>query len=228
MTKQDRHQKIVSRIDALSVMPHVKEELIERSLDTVGMYEDLLRGGYPDNLDFPHTTAYINAIKPIDDYGIAIILKWLPNLKYKDAAFDFLRESKSRYDGRVLIDVFANADKDIRWRISDMIATNPPLYINEWIKETYLAPKYGQEAGLLALAVVKLFPEIEARQILKNGFDLHPEVTPEAIGKIGLLDDIPFLEEKMKVVHSATFINEEISIAIKKIMKRNKTESSSG
>jgi hypothetical protein len=194
---------------------------IKGFLDYEGLNSDLVKAGYPDELDYPHTTAYINALKPLPDDFIEIVISWIPKLKFKGGAVQYLREAKNKYDGRVLIPIFNEADAQGKWFLCDAIAHNPPLHINEWVKETYLDKHYSyNETGLLPLAVAKMFPRDEARAILKQGFDHHYRVTPEAFGEVGKLEDIPFLEEKLLVDYDATHVKKDIDKAIKKIKKR--------
>lgn len=184
------------------------------------MYEEIANAGFPNVNDFPNGTEYINAIKPIPTDLIEIVLKWIPKLEYPIGILLFLRETKNKYDGRVLIPIFNEVDKQGKWRICDAIEHNPPLYINDWVRETYLSPEYGADTGLLALAVAKMFPRDEAREILKAGFDLHPGITPEALGKVGKPEDIKFLKEKYKEEYTSKFVYKEIEKAIKKIKQR--------
>lgn len=186
------------------------------------MYEDIAQAGFPDVNEFSNGTEYINAIKPVSTTLINIVLKWMPNLEYPIGILLFLRESKNKYDGRILIPIFNEADSQGKWRICDAIEHNPPLYINDWVKETYLSPEYGADTGLLALAVAKMFSGDEARKILRAGFDLHPGITPEALGKVGKPADIVFLEEKYKGAYPSKSVYKEIEKAIKKIKKRAK------
>lgn len=218
-----RLKKFLELIQPYLTTDNLKNDLIDRFLDSEKMYEDLRNAGYPDELTFPHTTAYINALKPLPDDFIAIVIKWLPDLKHKEIAIGFLREAEHKYDGQVLIPIFIDGDFTLKWKIADAIAYNPPLGINEWVKETYLSVQYGQEAGLLALAIIKMFQKEEAIGIIKQGFDLHPEVAPEALGKVGGIKEIDFLEEKSKLPYKAKFIYKEIEKAIKKIKKRCKS-----
>lgn len=198
-------------------------QAISGFLDYEGLNSDLVKAGYPDELDYPHTTAYINALKPLPDGFIEIIISWIPKLKFKGGAVQYLREAKNKYDGRVLLQIFNEANAQDKWFLCDAIAHNPPLHINEWVKETYLDKQYGyNETGLLPLAVAKMFSRDEARAILKQGFDHHYRVTPEALGKIGTLVDIPFLEERLFLDYDATHVNKDIEKAIKKIKKRAK------
>lgn len=220
-----RLEKFLKNIGTYMITDDLKIELLDRFYDAEKMHEDLRRAGFPDDLTFPDTTAYINSLRPLPDDFISIILKWLPERKYKDSAIDYLREAKHRYDGRVLIPIFMTGSFDIRWKIADAITYNPPLYIDDWIKEVYLSPEYGEEAGLLALAVIKVFKKEEAIKILKQGFDLHPEVTPEALGKVGRLEEINFLEKKAQLHYEAKFIYKEIERAIKRIKKKYKSSS---
>lgn len=199
------------------------EELLEISMDAEGLRADLTSAGYPDELDYPHTTAYVNAIKPLPSGFIDIVVSWIPRLKFKGVVISYLRESAERYDGRVLIPIFNEGSKQVRWEICDAIEYNPPLNINNWVKEVYLDSSYGyEETGLLPLAVIKLFPTDEARNILRQGFDHHPATTPEALGKVGKVEDIPFLEEKFQKSYASKFIYKQIEKAVKKIKKRNK------
>ena len=199
-----------------------REELLEISMDAEGLRVDLVNAGYPDELDYPHTTAYINAIKPIPRNFIDIVLRWCQKLKFKGSVIGYLRESAEKYDGSVLIPIFNEGSKQVRWRICDAIAYNPPLNINNWVKEIYLDRSYGyEETGLLPLAIIKLFLQDEARNILRQGFDHHSGTTPEALGKVGKVEDIPFLEKRYQKQYESKFIYKEIEKAIKKIKKRN-------
>ncbi len=81
---------------------------------------------------------------------------------------------------------------------------------------------FCSETGLLLLAVVKMFPKDEARAILKQGFDHHYRVTPEALGKVGTAEDIPFLEKRLQMEYDATHVHKDIEKAIKRIKKRAK------
>jgi hypothetical protein len=67
-----------------------------------------------------------------------------------------------------------------------------------------------------------MFHRDEARTILKDSFDLHPEVAPEALGKVGTVEDIAFLEEKAEKKYESKFIYKGIEKAIRKIKKRAK------
>lgn len=194
---------------------------IDGFLSDEGMHEELRNAGCPDELDYPDFTAFINAIKPIPDDFIDIVISWAPKLKFKMAVVDFLREAKSKYDGRVLIPIFDAVDQQGKWFICDAIEHNPPRHINEWVRETYLDKQYGyNETGLLPLAVARMFPKDEARDILKQGFDHHYRVTPYALGKVGKAEDIPFLEERLLVSYNATHVKKDIEKAIKRIQKR--------
>src|SRR5690606_30149377 len=123
--------------------------------------------------------------------------------------------------GKILIPIFMESDKQGKWQICDAIVYKPPLNINEWVKEIYLDKQYGySETGLLPLAIIKMFPKDEARAILKQGFDHHYRVTPEAFGKVGTVADIPFLKEKLKINYGATHVHKDIEKAIRKIQKR--------
>ena len=188
----------------------------------MAMYKELSDMGYPDINDFENGTAYINAVKPIPEKFIEIVLKWLPKLEKKTGIIMFLRESGEKYDGRVLIPLFEEANTQERWRICEAIAYNPPMNIKQWVKELYLNKKYSyHETGLLPLAIVKMFPKNEAREILKQGFDHQNRVSPEALGKIGILEDIPFLEEKLLETYDATHVKKDIEKAIQRIKKHN-------
>ena len=196
-------------------------EIIERFIDFEGMNSDVMKAGYPDELDFNSTNAYIDALKPLPDDFINIVIDWIPRLKYKAGAVSYLRESKNRYDGRVLIPIFDEASSKEKWFICDAIVQNPPKHLNEWVKQTYLDKRFGySETGLLPLAVAKMFPKDEAREILKLGFDHHYRVTPEALGKIGRPEDISFLEEKLSKSYDAPHVKKDIMKAINRIRKR--------
>ena len=219
---KDRLDRIINLVDVFKLPIEKRNLIIDSFLDTDAMYAELMNVGYPDPLDFPNATAYINALKPLPDDFINIVLKWQPKLKYGNTTM-FLRESKNRYDGRVLIAIFNNGDANVKWQVCDTIAYNPPLYINDWIKGICLSDKYGYfETGLIPLAVAKMFHRDEARTILKDSFDLHPEVAPEALGKVGTVEDISFLEEKAEKKYESKFIYKEIEKAIRKIKKRAK------
>ncbi len=187
------------------------------------IYQRLIKIGCPDRLDFPNTTAYINALKPLQDDFIQVVLESLPDLEHKSGVVSFLREAKNKYDGKVLMPIFNESSKQDRWRICDAIVFNPPLNINNWVKDIYLSKQYEySETGLLPLAIVKMFPKDEAREILRQGFDHHYRITPEALGKIGTVEDISFLEEKMKLKYDASHVHKDIKKAIEKIKRRAK------
>ena len=198
-------------------------EIIERFIDSEGMNSDLVKAGYPDKLEFISTNAYIDAMKPLSHDFINIVIDWKPRLKYKAGAVSYLRESKDRYDGRVLIPIFDEASSKEKWFICEAIVQNPPKHLNEWVKQTYLDKRFGySETGLLPLAVAKMFPKDEAREILKQGFDHLYRVTPEALGKIGCPEDISFLEEKLSKSYDAPHVKKDIMKAISKIQKKTK------
>lgn len=221
MDEQERLKKRIKNLEDLNLS--VDAELIDIIADSQGFYKELRDAGFPDETEFPHTTAYINAIKPIPKDFIDIVMKWIPKRKYKGWPVGFLREAKNKYDGRVLIPIFNESNKLGRWSICDAIAYNPPLNINDWVKETYLSKEYGySETGLLPLAVARMFPKDEARAILKQGFDHHYRVTPEALGKVGTAEDIPFLEKRLQMDYDATHVHKDIEKAIKRIKKRAK------
>lgn len=240
MTKEERLEKFIERFhkqmerftqsEKFQQSEELKKwyekslnESVDGFLNSEKMYEELRQAGCPDYLDFANSTDYIYAVTPISDDLIKIVVSWIPKLKYKLSVIDFLREAKNKYDGRVLIPIFNESDKQGKWRICSAIEYNPPLHINEWVKETYLDKQYGySETGLLPLAIAKMFPRDEARVILKQGFDHHYRVTPEALGKVGTPEDIPFLEEKLLVNYDATHVKKDIEKAIKKIKKRAK------
>lgn len=187
------------------------------------MYKELSDMGYPDIDDFKHGTDYINAIKPIPKEFIEVVLKWVPKLEKKTGILMFLRESREKYDGNILISLFEEANTHDRWKICEAIAHNPPLNINQWVKELYLDQQYGyHETGLLPLAIIKMFPKNEARDILKQGFDHQNRVTPEALGKIGTLEDIPFLQQKLLKEYGAVHVKSDIEKAISRILNRSK------
>ena len=219
---KDRLERAWDRINQFNVPEKKKQRAIEIFLDYEGLNADLVKAGYPDELDYPHTTAYINALKPLPDDFIEIVISWIPKLKFKGGTVQYLREAKNKYDGRVLIPIFNEADEGRKWSMCSAIEHNPPLHINEWVKETYLDKQYDyNETGLLPLAVAKMFSRDEARAILKQGFDHHYRVTPEAFGKVGKLEDIQFLEEKLLVDYDATHVKKDIDKAIKKIKGRH-------
>lgn len=192
-------------------------------LDYQDMYTELRKIGYPDILNYPNSTEYINALKPFNDDFIEIVISWTPKLEFKSGVVQFLRESKNKYDGTILIPIFRESDKQQRWFICDAIVRNPPININEWVKDTYLSKKYGySETGLLPLAIAKIFPKDEARAILKKGFDHHYRITPEALGKVGKKEDVSFLEKKLLLRYDATHVHRDIEKAIKRIQKREK------
>ncbi len=190
------------------------------------MYLELKNAGYPDINDFKTGNEYSNALKTA--YGdlesfIKIVIKWIPRLEYKVGGVLLLQATDKRYDGRVLIPIFNESSKQDRWRICDAIEHNPPLYINDWVECVYLDKQYDYfETGLLPLAVAKMFPRDEAREILKQGFNHHPEVTPEALSKVGTADDLLFLEEKLQRKYKKKFIYKEIEKAIRKIKQKYK------
>ena len=219
MNTEERTNKYLKRLEEFQITGKKTNEYVDAFLDYEGMNAELQSLGYPDELDFPHTTAYVNALKPLNDDFIKVVIEWIPRLKYPYGVVQYLRESKSKYDGRVLIPIFNESDAQGKWFLCDAIAYNPPLYINEW----YLDKQYGySETGLLPLAVAKMFSRDEARNILKQGFDHHYRVSPEAFGKVGKLEDIPFLEEKLLANYDATHVKKDIEKAIKKIKKRVK------
>lgn len=187
------------------------------------MYRALHEAGYPDIKDFKSGTDYVNAIKPIPEDFIDIVLKWLPKLERKVGVIMFLRESRKKYDGSIIPALFEEANTLDKWFICDALVHNPPLHLEQWVMDTYLNKKYGySETGLLPLAVVKMFPRDEAREILKQGFDHHYRVTPYAFGKVGRLEDIPFLEERLRKTYDASHVHKDIQKAIERIKKKKK------
>lgn len=218
---EDRLARAWARINQFKIPESKKQEAIETFLNYEGLKADLVNAGYPDELDYPHTTAYINALKPLSDDFIEIVINWIPKLKFKGGALQYLREARNKYDGHVVIQIFNEADTQGKWFVCDTIAHNPPLHINDWVKETYLDKQNGyNETGLLPLAVAKMFPREEVREILKQGFEHHYRVTPEALGKVGRLQDIPFLENRLLVKYDAPHVMRDIEKAIKKIKQR--------
>ncbi len=190
------------------------------------MYEELKEAGYPDMNDFKNGNEYNKALKSVSkslDEFIKIVIKWLPKIEYRVGGLLLLAETNKKYDGRVIIPIFKESNSFDKWRICSAIAYNPPLNINDWVRDTYLSKEYGySETGLLPLAIAKMFPRDEARKILKQGFDHHYRVTPEALGKVGTAEDIPFLEKKLLINYDATHVHKDIEKAIKRIKKRAK------
>lgn len=202
-----------------------REEMLENEMADDGLRVDLVRAGYPDELDFPHFSAYIHAAKPFTKGFMDIVLHWYPKLKFKAGVLHYLRETADKYDGRILIPLFNEGNKQVRWFICDAIAYNPPLDINDWVREIYLDKQYEyEETGLLPLAIIKLFPKDEARDLLRQGFDHHPGTTAFALGKIGKEADVLFLEEKLISKFESKFVYKEIEKAIKKIKVRRKIQ----
>lgn len=189
------------------------------------MYRELNKAGYPNIKDFNNSNAFTEKLlsmnKELDTF-IDIVVKWIPKIEYKPGGITLLADTKTKYDGRIIIPIFENdsAPND-RWRLCDAIVRNPPLNINEWVRDTYLSKKYSYaETGLLPLAIVKIFPNDEARAILKKGFNHHYRVTPEAFGKIGKKEDIPFLEKKLLKKYDSSHVYKDIEKALIKIKKR--------
>lgn len=198
-------------------------ETIEAFRDYEPMFDALIEAGYPDRYAYPSFTHFINANRPFPDDFVAVVMKYLPKMKFKLGAVELLRNAEHRYDGRVLIPIFSEADANGKWRLCDAIVQNPPLFIDEWVLDIFFDKRYSySETGLLPLAIIKLFPADRAREILKMGFDLHYRVTPEALGKVGRLEDIPFLESKLLQEYTASHVKKDIQLAIRKIMKRHK------
>src|SRR5690606_23043818 len=110
------------------------------------MYEELKNAGYPDINDFNTGNEYNNALKSVSigfDNFIKIVSKWLPKLEYKAGGVILLTETNQKYDGRVITSIFKETSNQEKWRICDAITRNPPLNINDWVKETYLDKQYG-------------------------------------------------------------------------------------
>ncbi len=217
------------RLERLRQPPfdHLRElerlEILNNEMADDGLRLDLVQAGYPDELDFPHLTAYINAVKPLPKKFVDIVLNWIPKLKFKEGALNYLRETKEKYDGRVLISIFNEGSKQVKWQVCDAIEYNPPLNIDNWVREIYLDNKYGyEETGLLPLALIKLLTENQAREVLKLGFDHHPGTTSLALGKIGNVEDISFLEGKLQSKFENKYTYKEIKKAISKIKTKYK------
>lgn len=188
------------------------------------MYEELSRAGYPDIKKYGNNNDYIKVLKngnyDLETY-IEIIKKWLPKIEYKTGGLLLIAKTDIKYDGSIIIPIFNEADTADRWRICSAIVKNPPLNINDWVKSIYLSKTYSySEIGILPLAIIKMFPKDQAREILREGFDHNYRVTPEALGKIGELEDIPFLENKLNLHYDATHVHRDINKAISKIKKR--------
>lgn len=190
------------------------------------MYEELRQAGYPDINNYKNHNEYIKALatstRDFKDFN-KIVIKWLPLIEYIVGGLLLLQASKEKYDGRLIIPIFENSSSQDRWRICAAIMNNPPMFLEEWVREIYFSKEYTySDTGLLPLVVVKIFPRDEARNILKEGFDLHYRVAPEALGKVGRMEDIPFLKDKLLKKYEATHVTKDIEKAIQEISKREK------
>lgn len=189
---------------------------------------ELLAIGFPIEaipLDYNRLGGYFNKKVPMKYVEVAI--KWLPTLWVTGGFLNleaFLRFSEKRFNGQVYIKLFELSDDfQRRWAICDRLEQNFPFGINDWVKETYLNPQYGDEVGLLALAVTKAFPKSEAVKILRIGFDLHPRMTCEAFRRVGTVDEVPFLKEKLNNKYENKYIYSDIEKTIKRLEKRKST-----
>lgn len=198
--------------------------MLEKYSNFDKMYGELERAGY-GNARHYHTfeayEKYLSSTKADYSDFIRIVTNWMPKLENRIGGIRLLVATNQTYDGAIVEQAFERANADERWFICAYIARNPPKNAESWMRRLYLSPdcNYG-ETGLLPLVIIKMFDKPEALKLLRQGFDLHPEVTPEAIGKIGTAEEIPFLEEKRKLTFEKKFIYKEIDKAIKRLKKK--------
>ncbi len=194
------------------------------------LYNELKSIGFPDINEYTNDFDFYSEIKKkeksIFNLYNEIILRWEPFLERRIVAIGLLSVSKKKYDGsRIIPEIFEKSNDMDKWQILNMLIKNPPLHIENWTIKTYLSKNYSyKQAGLLPLLIIKILSRDEARIILKKGFDHQFRVTPEALGKVGVLEDIPFLESKLKLNYDATHVTKDLLNAIEKIKKNNKNK----
>ncbi len=214
----------IEKIKKMEIGESVKEKVIKSIIAFQPVNDELISRGFPDKNEFDNENDYYMKVGEINQEYLDIILKWYPTLKYYGTILSVFDRTQLKIDAKVLREIFDNGDNAMRWRVCDLIDRRKCWWgIEKWIVNIFLSSNYSySEVGLLPLIIAKMLPKSEARGLLKQGFDLHPELTPVAIGMVGTSDDISFLEEKRQKKYDADFVYKEIEKAIKKIMKRNK------
>lgn len=217
------NQKI-EKIKKMDIGERVKEEVIQSIIAFQPVNDELISNGFPDKNEFDSDNDYYSKVGEINQEYLDVILKWYPILKYDGTILSVFDKTNLKFDTQILREIFDNGNNDMKWRVCDLIDRRKCWWgIEKWIVDIFLSSNYSySEVGLLPLAIAKMLPKEEAREILKQGFDHHYRVTPEALGKIGKLEDIAFLEEKLLVSYDASHVHKDILKAIKKIKKRNK------
>jgi len=159
--------------------------------------KDLLGAGYEvSSLD-----ELVNTKTLLPDTIIQVLLKWLPQIKNNSVLEMTVRSvsaaQKNTFNGSVLTEIFERTTSDnIRWVISNAIASSLPFGIAEWVVKAIQNKSYGYSREMLCDALVKLVSPEESRIILTSIYDQLPIHATVALGKVGDELTMVFLESK--------------------------------
>ncbi len=157
---------------------------------------------------------------------VGVLIDRLPKITEKGILETVIRGligAEDAFDGERLIRLFedTNDNEGIRWTIAFTMTRSPVTGISDWVVKTVNNPSYGIAREPLIRALPKLTSREKAIPALLGVLGEIPGHAAYALGRIGGLTEVEFLQREQRKKHAHKWIDLEIAKAIEKTRKRS-------
>ncbi len=150
---------------------------------------------------------FVMEYKFLDDYLSSaeemILLKHLgstKNNRAREVIVYALRRIDGEIDGKLLAEIYEDLESDsqLRWAIAGIIAFCDVTNVKEWVVEAVKNPVYADSRYYLVIAIAKLYPYVDAIEIIKGTFNDLSMMSAHMLGCIGKDEQVvDFLNSKL-------------------------------